>query len=145
MLSRPLNPRLRLQSNRPQRLNQSRISLPKMAPSRKPLFERRESDHPLTPLKLKLLLILAECQILTIPQLAGMTSMSRKAVQLHMRDLFDLGLVARVGIPRSALADLESPNDPSLLWGRAPTIYHLSKDGAKELIDHRYITKEALG
>lgn len=111
-------------------------------PSRKALFQRGEADHPITPLKLRLILFLAECQILTVPQLAGLTGMSRKAVQLHMRDLFDLGLVTRVGVPRTALADLDTPNDPSLLWGRAPIIYHLSKDGAKTLVEHGFVSKE---
>src|SRR5256885_197577 len=98
------------------------------------LFERGEPEHPLTPHKLRLLRFVAECGILTVPQLSGLSALTEKAVRGHMRDLFDLGLVERAGVPRAAMADADGPNSPDLLWGRAPTIYSLSRVGSLRLV-----------
>lgn len=104
------------------------------ASERRKLFARGEPEHPLTPLKLGLLLWLAECTLLTPIQLAGLSGLTLKSVREHLRHLFDLGLVDRKGIPRAALAGLDAPNGPNLLWGSAPTIYVLSKEGIRCLV-----------
>lgn len=112
---------------------------------RRRLFVRDCPEHPLTPPKLRLLLYVAECSVLTPPQLAGLSGMSLKAVRNHLRDLYDLGMVERSGVPRAALAHLETPNTPDLLWGRAPTIYTLSKEGAKALVQAGLVSKADVG
>jgi hypothetical protein len=99
------------------------------------VFERAAPDHPLTPHKLCLLRWVAECGLLTVAQLSGLSDLSEKSVRGHMRDLFDLGLVDRIGVPRAALADVGAPNSPSLLWGRAPAVYSLSRLGIRCLGD----------
>lgn len=104
-------------------------------PGRRRLFQRAQAEHPLTPLKLRLLLFVAECSVLTVPQLAQLAGLTEKSARGHMRDLFDLGLVERCGVPRAALAGLDTPNTPELLWGRAPTIYSLSRAGARVLVE----------
>lgn len=99
---------------------------------RRRLFERGEPEHPLTGYKIRLLECIADLEIAIPAQLSARTGMSGQAVRKHLRDLFDLGLVERMGVHRSALADPEE-NDTSLLYGRAPTIYTLSKEGGRVL------------
>ncbi len=98
--------------------------------TRRKLFERTEPDHPLTSMKMKILIWLAECDLLSLPQIARITHKSEQATRNHMRDLYHLGLVERVGVNRSALTDIDDPNTPDLLSGRAPTIYMLTRNGA---------------
>lgn len=111
---------------------------------RRRLFARGLPAHPLTPHKLRLLQWVADCRLLTVPQLAGLSDASAKSVMGHMRDLFDLGLVTRAGVPRAALADVEAENVPVLLWGRAPTIYTLSREGANLLVQMGLADTEAV-
>jgi hypothetical protein len=99
---------------------------------RKRLFVRQEAAHPMTPLKLRLLGLVGECGILTLPQLAALADLSEKSARDHARDLFDWGLVERLGVPRAALAPV-GVDGPELLWGRAPTIYTLSRAGGRLL------------
>ncbi len=103
--------------------------------SRRKRFERSAPEHPLTPVKLALLLHLAECRVLTVTQLAGLAASTPKALRGHMRHLFDMGLVERVGVPRVALEDIEVHSRHTLLFGSAPMLYHLSKAGAKTLVE----------
>lgn len=112
-----------------------------VASNRRRLFERSQAEHPLTAHKLRLLQFVAESSILTVPQLAKLSRLSEKSVRGHMRDLFDLGLVERIGVPRAALAGLEVANTPELLWGRAPTVYALSKEGAILLVSAGLVSK----
>lgn len=112
---------------------------------RRKLFARGVPDHPLTPPKLRLLLYVAECSVLTPPQLTGMSGMTLKAVRNHLRDLYDLGMVERAGVPRAALTHQDTPNTPDLLWGRAPTIYTLSKEGTKALVQAGLVSKADVG
>ena len=66
----------------------------------------------LTPVKLLALRLLAECHLLSLPQIAllleGATprpkSAREKSARRHLRELFDAGLVAVVPVPRAALA-----------------------------------------
>lgn len=106
-----------------------------MEASRRRLFERGESEHPLTGLKLRVLAAIADLEIATPAQLAGMTAIGLQGVQRHLRDLFDMGLVERSGVPRSAFATPEQANDHTLLHGRAPTIYAVSKEGKGLLLE----------
>ena len=98
-------------------------------------FERAAPEHPLTPVKLALLSHLAECSFLTVPQLAGLAGSTPKALRGHMRHLFDMGLVERVGVPRVALAEIDAHSRHTLLFGSAPIIYHLSRAGARTLVE----------
>jgi hypothetical protein len=100
---------------------------------RKRLFERGDVRHPLTAHKVCLLRMIAECSVLTLPQLARFAGISEKSARDHARDLFDLGLVARTGVPRAALAATDAANASGLLYGSSPTIYSLSPAGAKLL------------
>ena len=102
--------------------------------SRRKRFERSAPEHPLTPVKLALLRHLAECSFLTVPQLADLAGSTPKALRGHMRHLFDMGLVERVGVPRVALEDSDVHSRHTLLFGSAPMIYHLSKAGARTLV-----------
>jgi hypothetical protein len=47
-----------------------------MAASRRRLFERDRPEHPLTPHKLSLLLLVADNGILTVPQLSALSGLS---------------------------------------------------------------------
>ncbi len=100
-----------------------------MAACRRKLFERGEPEHPLTPLTLSRLRVVAELQPLTVFQLADVVGCSERAARDALRILFHHGLVARAGVPRAALAEPDEPNDASLLWGRAPTVYTLTREG----------------
>lgn len=105
------------------------------------LFERSAPDHPLTSMKVELLLFVAECRVLTVPQLAGLSGRSESAVRRHMCDLYHLELVERAGVNRSSLAKPGTPNTENLLWGRAPTIYTLTRRGGETLIKARLLDR----
>lgn len=105
-----------------------------MAASRRKLFERGEPEHPLTPLTLSRLRVVAELQPLTVFQLADVVGCSERAARDALRILFHHGLVARAGVPRAALAEPDEPNDAALLWGRAPTVYTLTREGLHMLV-----------
>lgn len=88
------------------------------------------------------MLAIAECWILTTEQVAAFIGMTDQAARKHLRDLFDLGLVRRFGIPPAVLADLSRPNDHRLLGGRAQTVHGLSPEGAKLLVQQHLVEKE---
>ena len=104
------------------------------ASERRRLFARGNPDHPLTPLKLAALEWVGELRVCTPVQIARVTRLTLKSAREHLRNLYDMGLVERIGIPRAALADPEQALDPALLYGRAPTIYTLTREGAKVLV-----------
>ena len=105
-----------------------------MEACRRKLFERGEPEHPLTPLTIARLHTVAALQPLTVFQLRDVTGCSERAARDALRILFHHGLVARAGVPRAALADPDESNDARLLWGRAPTIYTLTRDGLHMLV-----------
>jgi hypothetical protein len=96
----------------------------------------------LTPKKQALLLHIARCRLLSLPQLAALVDLTPKATRNHMRGLFDGGLVSVVGVPRSLLASATDPNDISLLYGSAPNIYLPTKDGLRQLYTLGKISRE---
>lgn len=85
----------------------------------------------LTPAKLRALCLLAECRLLSLPQIALLLEGSElrpkaareKSARRHLRELFDARLIAVLPVPRSALAGRDAPNDASLLFGSAPNVY----------------------
>ena len=105
------------------------------ASERRRLFVRSTAERPVTPLKVEALRWIGTLRLCTGPQVADLMDCSEKAARNHLRDLFQHNLVARVGVPRSLLADLHEANRPELLWGRAPTIYTLTREGARFLVD----------
>jgi hypothetical protein len=87
----------------------------------------------LTPRKLVLLQAVAEYGLASLPQLAALACPSRKSARRHLRDLFDLGLVDVIPVPRVALAEPVDGNRADLLYGSAPNIYSITPSGLKAL------------
>jgi len=104
--------------------------------TRRRLFVRSEPEHPLTPRKVAALRVVAELGLATVPQVCGFLASSERAVRAHLLDLYHMGLADRIGVPRAALAG-EGATDASLLFGRAPVIYALTRPGAR-LLDVPY-------
>ncbi len=102
---------------------------------RKRRYIRRPMDSVLsiTPIRLKLLTYVADYGIVSLPQLARLACPSEKSARRHMRELFDGGLVSIVPVPRAALPDDHAENDASLLFGSAPNIYTLTRNGLRVL------------
>ena len=96
----------------------------------------------LTPTKAQLLRFLADCQFLSLPQLARLCCPSEKSARRHMRDLFDAGLVDVLPVSRLALAPLDAPNDATLLYGSAPNLYVPTVRGLELLYGVGLIEKE---
>ena len=103
-----------------------------------------QANHPITPLKVKLLLHIAECQMLSTPQLLALSGYTKKSAYKHLRDLLDHGLIAIIGVPRASLAPLEAGNDSGLLFGSAPNIYVATKTGLRLLYDAGLIDRETM-
>ena len=81
---------------------------------------------------MRLLGYLAECRLLSLPQLARLACPSQKSARRHLRDLFDAGLVDVIATSRVALAALaepDAPNDETLLYGSAPNLYVPTRAG----------------
>lgn len=95
-------------------------------------------------MKMEILEVLAECTILSLPQVAQLTDRSLKSTRDHLRDLFDMGLVKLIAVPRVALAGARDRNDHTLLYGRAPNIYTLTREGVKVLSEEELIDPETL-
>lgn len=98
----------------------------------------------LTPTKLRLLGFLAECRLLSLPQLARLACPSQKSARRHLRDLFDAGLVDVIATSRVALAALaepDTPNDETLLYGSAPNLYVPTRAGLNLLFAAGLIDK----
>jgi hypothetical protein len=98
-------------------------------------YQRQPPERPLalTPRKLALLQVVAEYGLASLPQLAALSCPSRKSARRHLRDLFDLGLVDVIPVPRVALAEPVGGNHAELLYGSAPNIYSLTSLGLKAL------------
>ena len=105
-------------------------------PQRQSRYARQpdKKSMSLTLLKRIYLLHVANFGVVSLPQLALMTDHSLKSTARHMRDLFDMGFVDVVAIPRAALAESQESNDAGLLFGSAPNIYTLTRMGAKVLV-----------
>jgi len=94
---------------------------------------------PLTPVRLEILLFLAELRFLSLPQIAKLCcpsvrqDLSEKSARRHMRALFDAGLVDVLPVSRAALAPSGTPNDASLLYGSAPNVYAPAARGLETL------------
>ena len=89
----------------------------------------------LTPIKRELLRYLAECRILSLPQLASFVQLSEKGARRQMRQLFDAGLVDVVPVSRAALAPDGALNDETLLHGSAPNLYVPTVAALKVLVE----------
>lgn len=87
---------------------------------------------PPTPLGLRLLRLVAQFGILSVPQLARMAGISEQAVRRQMRRLLDAGLVRVVLVPRLAFAH-EGMDPAQLAFGSAPNCYQLLKPGLAAL------------
>ena len=98
-------------------------------------YERRTSEKllALTARKRRLLQLVGQYRLLSLPQAAALADLSAKASRNHLRKLFDAGLVEVIATSRAALADLDTPNDPRLLYGSAPGIYRLAPAGLQVL------------
>lgn len=97
-----------------------------------------------TPIKLQILRHLLDFRFLLVPQTAKLMGLSDQAARRHLRELFDAGLVERIAVPRSALADDGEANDASLTFGSAPAIHALSKPGIQSLVDAGIADRDAL-
>jgi len=98
----------------------------------------------LTPPKLRLLGYLAQCRLLSLPQLARLACPSQKSARRHLRALFDAGLVDVIATSRVALAALaepDAPNDETLLYGSAPNLYVPTRAGLNLLFAAGLIDK----
>lgn len=128
----------------------------------------RSAVTALTPAKLRLLGYLAECRILSLPQLAWLNdcanlytqssaatkgapaprgaSAREKSARRHLRALFDAGLVDVLPVSRAALASLNEPahalNDARLLFGSAPNVYAPTRAGLRLLYEAGRIDPE---
>lgn len=100
--------------------------------TRRRRYRRAAPDAPLlalTPPKAAMLRFLAECRLLSLPQLARLVcpavkvDSSQKAARRHLRALFDAGLVDVLPVARAALAGPAAANDETLLHGSAPNVY----------------------
>ncbi len=103
-----------------------------------------QAAHPLTPLKVALLAWIAECGMLSTPQLLALSGYTKKSAYNHLRDLLDHGLISVVGVPRAALAPAEAGNGSGLLFGSAPNIYVATKAGLRLLYEEGLIDREVL-
>ena len=91
-----------------------------MKSSRRRQFERNTPEHPLTPLKLKTLSMVAGLELATPPQVASLTGLSLKAIRQHLRDLFDHGLLDKTSVQRSFFADADIAYTPEMQYGGKP-------------------------
>jgi hypothetical protein len=118
------------------------------APAVQPAQRRRrkrygtgEPEHPMTPMKLRLLRFVAECGLLSTPQVAALSGHTMKSAYKHLRDLQDHELVQVVAVPRAALSDWSENNDAALLYGSAPKVYQPTREGLHLLFEEGLIGK----
>lgn len=106
---------------------------PERAPRRRYVALPEASAAHLTPKRLAALQWVAECGLLTTPQVARLLGVRDQAARRLVRPLFDAGLLQIIAVPRAALAGPEAANDPALLYGSAPSIWSVSRSGAEAL------------
>ncbi len=102
---------------------------------RKPRFTPCPSGNvlALTPIRLSILVWLERMELLSLPQMARLIDRSEQSTRRHVRTLFDAGLLQVLPVSRAALALPDAVNDASLLFGSAPGIFTLTKEGQKTL------------
>lgn len=104
----------------------------------------------LTPVKVRMLVFLAELRFLSLPQLASLCcpaarrDLSEKAARRHLRVLYDAGMVDVLAVSRAALAPPDVGNDPSLLYGSAPNVYAPTVTGLKLLVRVGLVEEDVL-
>lgn len=107
----------------------------------------------LTPVKVRMLRLLAEMRFLSLPQLARLCcpctredgqreDLSRKSARKHLRALFDAGLVSVLPVSRLALAPPDAANEAALLYGSAPNVYAPTAEGLQLLLRAGLIERE---
>lgn len=110
-----------------------------MAASRKRLFGRGEPEHPVGALDMQALLAVARLGMATVPQVSGLLGWrTDKPARNHLRNLFDHGLLDRAGVTRSQLS-AQGGND--LLFGSAPMVYSLSREGVRAVRDAQLLAE----
>lgn len=92
--------------------------------------------------QLRLLVWVAELGMLTVKQGALLTGSTDRAVQPHMRNLFDLGFIEPIFVNRTTFTDADTPMTPDLLFGRAPTVFKVSPEGVKFLTQSGQMEKD---
>lgn len=108
-----------------------------MEASRKRRFSRGTPEHSVGPLDTQALLAVARLGMATAPQVSGLLGwQSDKPARNHLRNLYDHGLLDRSGVTRSQLA-AAGGND--LLFGSAPLVYALSKEGLRRIRDSQIL------
>jgi len=107
-----------------------------MAVSRRRRFERGEPEHPMGPLDTLAVLEVAKLGMVTVPQLAGLLNWTLRAASNHLRNAYDHGYLERYGITRPQLA---ASGGSELLFGSAPIVYALSKDGLKSITESQLL------
>ena len=97
----------------------------------------------MTPKKWLALRLLADCRLLSLPQLALLLedgnarprSAREKSARRHLRPLVDAGLIAVLPVSRASLAGADEPNDETLLYGSAPNVYTVTARGVRALAE----------
>lgn len=97
-------------------------------------FERRPGAAPTvaSPQRLQFLRYVAEYGLVSSLQLRRLLAVSDRTVRVHGRALFDAGLVDLLPVARWSLAE-GAPNDAALLYGSAPNVYVLAREGRRLL------------
>ena len=115
---------------------------PDAVPDRRRRFERQSPRYALTPGKVRLLSLIAQCGMLTTGQCSRIASISRKAAYNQLRDLFDLGLTERVSVPYVVLAPRETLTKTSV--SIPSEVIHLPTKKALELLAEWDFVDEAV-
>jgi hypothetical protein len=90
-----------------------------------------EPRHPLTPIKLEALRLVAESKFLSTPQVAALTGKSEKAARDHLSDLKDMRLLAPIPLPPAAFRDCDDP--VAAAYGSAPNVWVPTRAGLSAL------------
>lgn len=96
-------------------------------------YEASGRHRTITAKKVALLRLIAECGVLTTPQLVDIVGSTQDAVKRHLADLKNAELVRVVALPRAALAPPDAPDDHTLLGGSVPNIYVPTRAGYAHL------------
>ena len=105
---------------------------PDAVPDRRRRFERQVPKYALTPGKVRLLSLIAQCGMLTTGQCSRIAGISRKAAYNQLRDLFDSGLTERVSVPYVVLAPRDALTKTSV--SIPSEVIHLPTKKAMELL-----------
>jgi hypothetical protein len=97
------------------------------------LPDANNAPSAMTPRKLGYLLWVAECGVISLPQLARLAGEHPKATTRQMRGLLDMQAVSVIALPRAAFSNLAQDNDAHLLGGSAPNLYRLTRRGGQLL------------